>query len=77
MTIPIYIGATKIADFFNPAGIIRIPSPQLDTLDKIISDCSEVDYSSRLPAVLENYNKVIDFVCIEDYLWMHYQSYFL
>jgi hypothetical protein len=77
MTIPIYIGATKIGDFFNAGGIIQVTFPQIDILDKIITNCNEADYIARLPSIIENYNKVIDFFCIEDYLWTHYRSYFL
>jgi hypothetical protein len=77
MVVPVYIGAEKIGDFFNDAGIIQAPSPQIDVLDKIIAKCNEADYNARLPAIIENYNKVADFLCIEDYIWTHYQSYFL
>jgi hypothetical protein len=77
MTVPIYIGATKIGDFFNSDGIIQVLSPQTDILDKIIKNCNETDYISRLSAIVENYNKVGDFICIEDYIWARYQEHFL
>jgi hypothetical protein len=77
MTVPIYIGAAKIGDFFNDGGIIQVSLPQIDILDKIISSCNEADYIARLQAIIENYNKVADFLCIEDYIWTHYRSYFL
>jgi hypothetical protein len=77
MTVPIYIGALKIDDFFNPAGIIQVPLPQIGMLDKIVNECNDTDYNDRLSAIIENYNKVTDFFCIEDYIWTHYHSYFL
>jgi hypothetical protein len=77
MTVPIYIGATEIGDFFNTDGIIRVPSPQLDAVNKIIANCNMVDYTARLSAIIENYNRVVDFICIEDYMWKHYNSHFL
>jgi hypothetical protein len=77
MTIPIYIGAMKIGDFFNLDGIIQISSPKIDIIDKIITMCNEADYRARLPAIIENYNKTADFICIEDYIWTHYNSHFL
>jgi hypothetical protein len=77
MTVPIYIGATKIGDFFNLDGIIQISSPQIDGIDKAIADCNETDYIARLPAIMENYNRVADFLCIEDYIWNHYRDHFM
>jgi hypothetical protein len=77
MTVPIYIGAEKIGNFFNLDGIIRVPSLKVDILDKIISNCNAADYFSRLPAIIENYSRVTDFICIEDYIWTHYHQYFL
>jgi hypothetical protein len=77
MTVPIYIGATRIGEFFNLAGIIQVPSQQIDVINKIIMNCNNADYFDRLPAIIENYNKVNDFICIEDYIWTHYQSNFL
>ncbi len=58
MTIPIYLGATKIGNFFNEDGIIKITSKDFDNLEDILKQCSEEDYLSRLEAVKDNYNRV-------------------
>ena len=58
MTIPIYLGATKIGNFFNEDGIIRITPKNYDNLEEILKQCTEQDYLSRLDAVKDNYNRV-------------------
>lgn len=58
MTIPIYLGATKIGDFFNEDGIIKITPDDFDRLEDVLKQCSEEDYLSRLEAVKDNYKRV-------------------
>ncbi len=58
MTIPIYLGATRIGEFFNEAGIIKISPADFDRLEDVLKQCSEEDYLSRLDAVKDNYNRV-------------------
>ncbi|MCL2800144.1 MAG: glycosyltransferase family 10 [Treponema sp.] len=78
MTIPIYIGASKISNFFNPDGIIQIFNPSLDEIKKAVKNCCEEDYNSRVTAVIDNFNRVQkDFMCIEDYIWEHYKEHFV
>lgn len=75
MTVPIYYGATKIDEYFNPDGILQISRSQLDDfseIDKLIEACDEKDYESRRDAILDNYNRVMDYLCFEDYLDTHY-----
>ena len=38
MTVPIYIGATKIEEFFNSDGIIKINPKDIDNIEKILND---------------------------------------
>jgi len=76
MTIPIYIGATKIADYFNGDGIIQVKSLDFENMDKIIADCNEKDYENRIPAIIDNYNRVQNFLCLEDYIYNNYYSHF-
>lgn len=57
-TIPIYIGATEIGEFFNPDGIIQIGVEDLDRLEEILSQCTPEEYERRLPAVIDNYDNV-------------------
>ena len=57
-TIPIYIGATEIGRFFNPNGIIPIRVEDFDRLEEILSKCTPEEYERRLPAVIDNFNRV-------------------
>ncbi|MCM1125260.1 MAG: glycosyltransferase family 10 [Lachnospiraceae bacterium] len=68
-TIPIYMGARKIDEFFNPDGIIKITKKDLDCLDKVLAQCTEAEYEIRLPAVLENYERVQCYRNMQDYLY--------
>lgn len=58
MTVPIYLGATKIDEFFNPDGIIQVSLKDLDNIDKILAQCCEKDYEQRLQAIKDNYSRV-------------------
>jgi hypothetical protein len=77
MTIPIYIGATKIADFFNADGIIQASASDFDLIDKIVANCNENDYELRVAAMIDNYNRVQKYLCLEDYLYTRYKEYFI
>jgi len=69
MTVPIYLGARKIDQFFNPDGIIRITQNDFDDIDKIISRCTREDYMQRLPAIKDNFKRVLEYVNMDDYLY--------
>jgi hypothetical protein len=77
MTVPIYIGAEKIADFFNPDGIIQVKNLDYESIDKIIANCNEEDYNNRLPAVIDNFNRVCEYNSHENYLYFHYKNEFV
>lgn len=72
MTIPIYVGATKLNEFFNMDGVIEMKPEQYDHIDDVIKQCSEIDYESRKCAILDNYQRVKKYRCIEDYLIENY-----
>jgi len=77
MTVPIYVGATNIGEFFNENGIIRLGIDTLDdfsNVDKIINGCCEKDYYSRIEAIKDNYKRVQEYLCFEDYLYNHYEE---
>lgn len=73
-TIPIYLGAQKINEFFSPEGIIKISLKDLDNIEKILAQCTPQEYERRLPAVLENFQRVKKYRNIFDYL---YEEYFI
>lgn len=59
-TIPIYIGAKNIGDYFNDDGIISV-----NNVDEIIAVCNTLtkeDYFSMSGAVEENYKKALEYV---------------
>ena len=58
-TIPIYLGATEIGRFFNPAGIIQIGLEDCDHIENILKRCTPEEYERRLPAVIDNFNRAM------------------
>ena len=74
MTIPVYIGAAKIGDFFNENGIIYVKQPSCECVVETLKRCTENYYEEHIDAVLDNYKRVQEFLCIEDYLMQHYGS---
>lgn len=73
-TIPVYLGARKISEFFNPDGIIFLSGMDLDQAETILAQCAKETYEERLPAVLDNYNRVQEYRNMQDYLYEHYLS---
>ena len=71
-TIPIYIGARKISEFFNPDGIIQISVDDVGSIEKILKSCTEEEYNNRLSAVLDNYNRSLMYKNVEDYMFEKY-----
>lgn len=71
-TIPIYMGARKIEQFFNMDGIIRLDKNSLNDLEKIIKMCTKEEYENRLSAILDNYNRVQEYRNMLDYLYEHF-----
>ncbi len=68
-TIPIYLGATEIHKFFNPDGIITISLKDIDRLDEVLKQCTPEEYQRRLPAVLDNFERVKQFRRATDYMY--------
>jgi hypothetical protein len=72
-TIPIYLGARKISHFFNPDGLITFSS-YYDLVNRVLPTIGQHDYESRLEAVEGNFQKVLEYRSIEDYIYSHYSS---
>lgn len=72
MTIPVYVGATELDKFFNMDGIIQMNGKSLEEWDKVLHSCCKEDYQERLEAVRDNYNRVFQYLCIENYITDHY-----
>lgn len=69
-TIPIYCGATKIHEFYNSDGIIKL-SPK-DDIKEVLKQCTEKEYNDRLSAVLDNYQRWKNHKSPYDYLYEKY-----
>lgn len=68
-TIPIYMGARKIDEFFNPEGIIKITKADLEDLGAVLKQCTREEYERRLPAILDNFERVQCYRNMQDYLY--------
>lgn len=71
-TIPVYLGARKIGDFFNTDGMILLEKPDIETAKRRIRECTRETYEAKLPAVLDNFARVQEYVNMQDYLYEHY-----
>ena len=69
-TVPIYLGATEIDKFFNPDGIIKFTKN--DDIEKVLKQCTKEEYESRLPAILDNYKRVLKYKNEFDYMYETY-----
>lgn len=71
-TIPVYLGARRIGDFFNTDGMILLEKPDMEEAKRRIRECTREHYEERLSAVLDNYARVQEYVNMQDYLYEHY-----
>lgn len=74
MTVPVYVGASKINEFFNEDGIIRVRPEDLGRIDTILAQCGEKDYAQRLPAIRDNYQRAQRYLNVFDYLYEEYRK---
>ncbi len=71
-TVPVYLGARRIGDFFNTDGMILLGSADLEEAESLIAECTRERFEAMLPAVLDNYERVKEYVNMQDYLYEHY-----
>lgn len=71
-TIPIYLGARKIDQYFDGDGIIAVTEKDLANIEDVLKECTRNNYESRLSAVRRNFEKVREYVNMQDYLYEHY-----
>lgn len=76
MTVPIYLGSPKIGEFFNSAGIISFSKQDIVNFDEILKKCNEKDYMNRLSAIKDNFERVKEYRCKEDWIYTHYKYLF-
>lgn len=63
-TIPIYLGATEVGEFFNPHGIIKFTSIG-EFIDKTLPSLSQDLYKSKIDAVIDNLGRSLKISSIE------------
>lgn len=71
-TIPIYYGARKIGKYFNLDGIIQAVPEEIPALIEILN--CEKTYKEHLWAVEDNYKRVKDYYCFEDWFYNEYKG---
>ena len=69
-TIPIFWGSKSVADHFNPDGIIFFDD--VSQLEEIFANMSEDQYTSMLPAIEDNFNRVEEYRIPEDWMFKTY-----
>lgn len=67
-TIPVYHGTDRIVDYFNEEGIIFLT----DTFD--VSQLSPELYESKKSAILDNFNRVLAYNTVEDWIYENHFS---
>lgn len=73
-TIPVYCGAEDIGKFFNTDGMIRMKKDDLENIEDILLQCNEKNYEERVPAILDNYERVKAYQSCWDYMYINYLS---
>lgn len=71
-TIPVYLGAPDIGDYYNIDGIVVM---EMDSDGNVSFDSevlTEEYYYDHLDAVKDNYNRVLDVQTAEDYMYKNY-----
>lgn len=71
-TIPVYLGATEIDEFFNADGIMKFSVNDADNIQAILKACTPDEYMRRLPAILDNYERVRNYKDTIEYMYTHY-----
>ena len=77
MTVPIYLGATRIDKFFNMDGIIPITfreGEEIFSIPKLVDICNEKMYESCMPAIIDNYHRALRYLNLNDLLHEEYFS---
>lgn len=73
-TVPIYVGASELSKFFNMAGVIYVKEDDIMNIPDIVSSLTKDDYMKRKDAIIDNYERVKKYMCIEDYIYENYKD---
>jgi len=69
-TIPVYLGAKNIGEKFNIDGILTFES--IKELNQILPTLNDEFYLSKMDAIKDNFQRVKNYNCIEDYIVKNY-----
>lgn len=69
-TIPIYLGAKNIEEKFNLDGILKFNTKE--ELYEILPKLSKDLYMSKYEAVKDNFERCLQYRCLEDYIYLNY-----
>lgn len=73
MTIPVYIGASRIGEFFNTGGMVLISPDNAEAeLAKALPQCTPGAYQARLEAVKDNFERVQQYISPFDAIYERY-----
>jgi hypothetical protein len=70
-TVPIYLGARQISDYFDSDGIIEFHNFG-DLKNRVLPMIGPDDYESRSAAIVANIEKSMAYSSIEDYIYRNY-----
>lgn len=77
-TVPIYVGAKRIDEIFDPKGIIRVDYNGRETANVIADIVKKMNpkfaYDIRKEFIDANYERVKDFTCFEDTFYVQYKD---
>lgn len=69
-TIPIYLGARKIGNFFNADGIICVTEKDLEDVEKVLRICTKEYYEERKEAIMDNFRRAYRYQNVWDTLYL-------
>ena len=52
--------------------MILIEEKDLDSIEKVLKQCTVEEYERRIPAILDNYGRVQKYLNMQDYLYEQY-----
>lgn len=74
-TIPIFWGCPSIADFFDPAGLLRFST--LNGLKYILATLDKSCWRQHIGSIFYNLKTAQQYHCVEDWIYEHYPELFI
>jgi len=74
-TIPIYMGASNISEYFDRNGIIQYTN--IHELNDIINNVNFRTYKANMDNIIKNFNEAYKYYCQEDWMFNNYTDLFM